>query len=720
VLHLDPILPPLLLIPLFVVLFYLDWRHLRERSRLAQTSRILLWVILAILVARPSQVAISEVVDRARLYFVEDVSDSMAVRDVDDNTSRADAVALARRNNQTVIAGLSQHFDVHERHLGRTTASPGSGLATDATALGDALSMLADQAAGTRVAGIVLLTDGRQNTGTPPEIAAARLAALDVPIHAVQVGRDQLADDVVDAVILDLQAPLTTEVASNAAITITGTTRNLTGRKVTVLAAVNDAELQPVDAFTPATGESNYRHTFTMPMPEEAGFHTLTVALQSEGQEITPLNNRMSTPFRTRDDAIRILLLEGTLRAEFKFLRRLLEDNDAFSPTIAPPFLLASPAGKSFLEELKLNRYDVIILGDLSSDLLPTPVGEGILSLVRNRGAGLFVLGGPRNLEPEQWRSHPLSPALPFVFSAGAKKPRTQSFSPKPPAPPPNHFLTLAITEPAYARVWELPPLRGLRNVAIAPTPLGTTLLVDQSNRPLVVSGDFGTGRVLATLHDASWNWQTEDDPAPAFHREFFTRGIYYLASREDAMNSRLSISAGRSRIRLGSPLQIRGDLLGTDGGPVDDAAVQLRLRHLDDGDELSLPMTADQGRYLASISPVKPGPYTIQATAPASDLPLVSNELRIIVYDDRIEDRNVLAAPEVLSKLATDTGGTYRQLNELPELLAFLPSRARTVTIRKTESSRNLWDTLPLFLLLLAAATIHWLPPRKNTRAET
>ena len=180
-------------------------------------------------------------------------------------------------------------------------------------------------------------------------------------------------------------------------------------------------------------------------------------------------------------------------------------------------------------------------------------------------------------------------------------------------------------------------------------------------------------------------------------------------------MNSRLSISAGRSRMRLGSPLQIRGDFLGTDGGPVSDATIQLSLRNLEDGDEVTIPMTADQGRYFASASPSKPGLYAIQATSPTADRPLVSNELRIVVYDDRIEDRNVLAAPEILSSIASETGGTYRQLAALPELLAYLPSRARTVTIRKTESSRTLWDTLPLFLLLLAAASIHWLPPRKK-----
>ena len=186
------------------------------RSRAARLLPLLWLPVLALLIvslARPQMVirettVLTKAID---LMIALDLSTSMLAEDSTRGGTRKNRLAVAKE----VVADFLQKRSGDRIGLIAFAARPypaapltldhiwlkGAverlqvGLIEDGTAVGDgllaALNRLRDKPAGSRA--VILITDGRNNTGTAPDQAAAAAAALGIRVHTVGIGSTAMA-----------------------------------------------------------------------------------------------------------------------------------------------------------------------------------------------------------------------------------------------------------------------------------------------------------------------------------------------------------------------------------------------------------------------------------------------------------------------------------------------------------------------------------------------
>jgi uncharacterized membrane protein len=717
-LDLNPILP----LPMLVMLWgvaatvALVW----SATLLPNESRSTRWLLLGLrtavfvlvlaVAARPDWESIEEIVEKSRLYVLRDASDSMEMRDMPNQQNRIEAIDSALRQNAAAMQQLADSFDMESLEFARSL--PAQTERTDGTALGDAILHISDQALGARVSGIIVLSDGVNNTGANLRDAAMKLQSRGVPVHAVIVGRAEFGHGQVDALLLDIDSPAAIDKGRSMQVTLEGVWRGLDGRESRIDCLI-DGQVVATETVTPSGNDNQFRHQINVPIEQDAGFHKLTVALQVHDGEVSPQNNQLSAWFKVKEDGIQVLLLDTALRPEFKFLRRFLETREGITVTAKSPFWLRTAEGKAFLAQLDVPGYDVFLLGDLQRDTLGEPTWLALHNVIRNRGAGLLVIGGPHTMVPGPWAGNSIEPALPMEMKSG--KPKVESFTMSVPPDATGHFLArpFAVTDNTspIAGIAML----GLRNPSVEAKAATEVILADDAGQPVLGVGGYYRGRCGMLLSDCLWNWVIESPETRALYDQFWTRMIYWLASREDGLNANLSIMLGKNRFAVGSNIPVTGDLLDAENLPVIDANVTLKLSDLNSDASEDALMFFESGRYGTVLRPTKPGHYSLRAETELNGETLLSNELRVTVFAPRIEERTASADAAAMADLAGRTGGESMPLAELPGLLKRLPAQAKTVRLRKTTRSEPLWDNAWVLLAALALLSVEWIVRRKS-----
>lgn len=714
--RINPILPwPLLLA--WVVIG--AWWNLRLYQRTlpatrykfsVQTLRLVLWAFLFALTLRPVIRTTVQAEEKSRLYLVRDVSDSMQIQDMPASQTRAEAVTRKLQESET--RKLASAYDLIRLEMGRTCAPAVMPADRHSTAIGDALSHIAAQSSGRRVNSILLLSDGRNNSGHSLRAVAEKLKQRKIPVHCVLVGNTQFGKNWSDALLTDLRCPPTIAPENNLPVLVQGIWRGLAGHPCQIEFII-DGQTKKKEILTPEQKETPFSQRFDLPLNGlAAGFHRLDVQLHGNRHEVTPANNQMRTFFKIRKSGIQVLYLEGVIRPEFKFLRRFLERLQGFDVTIKSPFWLQSAAGKKFLQSLQLRKYEVFLIGDIWRPMLADHQWDAIRRIVRNRGAGLLVLGGTLNLDPFFWRQNPLYICLPARIGTGT--PKTEPFTIRPAAGKENHFLCAPFLTKNGNQAAPL-PVQGLRTAGLQPRPFGSVLLQDEKQRPILCTGEYFLGRTAVMGTDCTWNWITANgDAGRKLYRQFWTRMLYYLAKKEENLNTILSISTDRTRYQLGNRILITGDILDKNNRPVLNARINLQIRDLDSNNIREVVFTQQDDRYTATIRPDRAGDYSLRATTLINQQKTSSNELRLHLFAERKENREILANPVLMKDLAARTGGQFLMLPELNRLLAKLAKNTDRLTVRRTLSETPLWDKWWILALGILLFSSEWTLRRK------
>ena len=191
-------------------------------------------------------------------------------------------------------------------------------------------------------------------------------------------------------------------------------------------------------------------------------------------------------------------------------------------------------------DRFKPGKYDVYLLGDIDSTAFQ---GDELANLAKcvGRGAGLMMLGGFQSFGPGGYGQTPLANVLPVGMDRLERQQpdeplRTDLHWPGPLRMQPTalglmHFaLMLAGNRQENAALWaKLPPLEGANKFHdLAP---GAVVLADAgSDKPLLVTHNFGDGRVLAFAGDSTWHWWMQGYES-AFKR-FWRQVVLWLARK--------------------------------------------------------------------------------------------------------------------------------------------------------------------------------------------
>jgi hypothetical protein len=531
---------------------------------------------------------------------------------------------------------------------------------------------------------VVLLSDGRDLSETSLQTVSQIATREQVPISSGAVGSLNEPSDVVKvrvrlAVRLPQPGEIKVQLKHGTELLAEETVSSFAPRKI----AVSGSE-RPLSVEGSGTVETVLAFT-----PEEIGRFRYTVAVTAAPGEIFPQrNNVQDVVVHVRREKIRILLVDWKPRWETRFalniFRRLdfVELNDII--------LIVSEDGKLQRGAVKgtwpqddatMQLYDIVVLGDLPSDVLTDGEWDSLRRFVQEDGKTLLLLGsgaatldalgvGPYFLAGASSPSHLMVLSNMCVTRAGASHPLTQALG-----------EDLSWDPESEIADWhpELQPL----------------LLAAPGESPIVSTRYIGAGKTAYLGTDQFW--KRFNPTALTAHGALYVNSVSWAVDGDSLEPDRAT-----AQLLLDTPwVTTRETLQIWVGHPPDDAKLE----------------AVSQGKVVATV-PVEPvHRASVLGRAVFSSLPAGEVEIRMAEMDD-VEPRKVQVLeryPELhflarnddlLTSLAADTGGQYGWFTDVANLISHVEPKS---LIEKQETIYRLWDARIVFGLILLGLTVEW-----------
>jgi len=737
-----------LLIALVLWVYHRENAPRKRRILLASLRMALLGLLLALL-NRPMATLVDTRAEASVLAVLIDDSASMAVPDIPtaggDNVSRLNAVQ--RLLDAPLLQELAARHTLRFYHFSSSSQplplpastqpaiSPSEGAAAAAaiaalrpdgqnTRLAASVRQVAQELQGQRVAGIVVLSDGRD---VPPAAAIdlSPLAASSMRLFAIPVGSEKPLRNIAITRAAMQEVVFQGDLASiHLQLTASGIQP---GEKTTV--SVKDARTgetlsgdnaQPAQReFALATGEIETDIAFKA---ENIGPQDVLVEVKAIPGELTAEDNARRLQASVLDARIAVLYVEGYPRWEYRYLRNQLTrdktiDISCLLTSADPGFAQEGDKPIRYFPQTldQLLEYDVVLLGDVDPRNFSDAAMQMLQEFVMKKGGGLAMIAGPR-WSPQAYRNTPIETLLPVDISATRTAPSMSPFrpviTPEGEASPIFRFFGDTEVNRKYIRD-DLPPLYWFAAGATVRSGVGevlaehpTELASDGHKAPLLVAGRPGAGRSLYSAIDESWRWRYYT--GESVFDTYWVQQVRYLARGRKVGQRRISLASVRNVYELGEQ-------------------TRLNLRVLDDSLAASLPDTVsaeilDATGRLLQTAPLtrQPGQRDLFSVAlPAQHvghftarLPSIAPnvdaaEIPFEVISPRLELSDVRLARPALAQLAAETDGRVVELPDARRQLLSIPSAGRLVPIA---TARPIWSSPILLALLATLLATEWL----------
>jgi hypothetical protein len=503
---------------------------------------------------------------------------------------------------------------------------------TDGTRLFSALSATLADVPPDRVAGAIMITDGRVHD-VPADAAALGFAA---PLHALITGHK----DEIDRRVVLTQTPRFGIVGQSQTI---GFRVEDQGAKVgsAQITVRRDGEVLEQRAVAVGTDVK-----VSVPIPH-AGQNIVEVEASPLEGELTQVNNRAVISIDGVRDKLRVLLVSGEPHAGERTWRNLLKSDasvDLVHFTILRPpekqdgtpinelSLIAFPTRELFQQ--KISEFQLIIFDRYARQgVLPMIYFDNIAKYVRDGGA-VLIAAGPDYASPTSiWRT-PLDAILPAEPSGDVTE---QPFRPSLTEAGKRHPVTRGLegsasNPPQWSQWFRLVDTK--RNN-------GTSVMQGPDGKPLLVLAHEGEGRVALLLSDHIWLWARGYEGGGP-HLDLLRRLSHWLMKQPELEEEALR-------------LIVKGH----------DITVQ-RQTMADSINEVTLTSPTGAARTL-TLQPVEPGLWRAEVTANelglwrATDGKLTA--LANVGPANPREFAQVTSTTEVLRALIAATGGDARRL---------------------------------------------------------
>ena len=563
------------------------------------------------------------------------VVDKSPSQNFGDRARQTDAARAAILERLSRIPGL----DVRVIEAGQSDGE------TDGTRLFSALgSALADVPAD-RIAGAIMITDGRVHD-VPADAGVLGFAA---PVHALITG----SKDERDRRVVLIAAPRFGIVGQSQTITYRVEDQGAAQAKaeVTVRRDGDVVEKRIVPVGRPRQVDIAISH---------AGANIVEIEAAALHDELTTVNNRAVVSIDGVRDKLRVLLVSGEPNAGERTWRNLLKSDasvDLVHFTILRPpekqdgtpinelSLIAFPTRELFQQ--KIGEFQLIIFDRYAHQgVLPIMYFDNITRYVRDGGA-VLVAAGPDYASPTSiWRT-PLDAILPAAPSGSVTE---RGFHARLTELGKRHPVTRDLegsdSDPPHWSHWFR--LVDSRNAA------GTAVMQGPDNKPLLILSREGEGRVALLLSDQLWLWARGFEGGGP-HLDLLRRLSHWLMKEPDLEEEALRLSAG------GHTLLVRRQTMAEEVA------------------EVTLTSPSGSTRTL-KLAPIEPGVW--QGSIPAKELGLwraTDGKLNALVSIGPANPREfaeVTSTTEVLQPIAAATGGDARRLDNgggvtVPRILA-------------------------------------------------
>lgn len=712
--------------------------------------RTLLLIAVLVLAAGPQLVRQPERLERDWVVVLVDRSRSMRIADVPGASDRITREAQLRASIQgawPVLEDLSKRrnvlwlgFDGGAYPL-RTSGEGPINLGEPEgrrTAVGRALEQALQQVAARPVSGIVLLSDGRSADQTPRAVVR-RLESEQIPVFTVPLGS---AEPLTDFAVARAEAPSVAFVLDvvPVAVEIVSSGEDRGGPLPARVDLVDDAtglvlDSHRLDDANRAAGQPA-RLTLAS-KPDTAGKTNWSVRLVPDAPDLSSENNRAEVLVELVDRPIRVVYFDGYPRWEQRYVKYLLIREKSVR---SAALMLASD--KQFIQEGSeplaaiptspgdWSSIDVVIMGDVRSELFSDEQLKQLKEHVALRGAGLLWIGGPA-ATPGSYRGRPLADLLPFTLDPGTTGSGISVWSePVTAAPTPaaTRLGLLALGETASDgwpqelsdpnMGWSV--LRWAQRIspsllkpaaealAIAVPPAGAA-----DATPLVVTMRYGAGRVVYVATDETWRWRY--GRGETLPERFWLPLIRFLARDSLARSGKPALlEASPERGLLDQPVRVSLRLLDqsliearTAGAPVSARATRERAGDGSAQTPIVLKLARDSAdTFSTTFLAAEPGEYRIELTDSLLAGLDLSARVDIAAPDDEL--RRPQTDHGALGALADATGGRVLPPDRLGDVAGLLPNRE--LRILGTPEVQTLWDRAVVLVFVMFLLTVEWL----------
>jgi len=656
------------------------------------------------------------------------------------NISRLTVVSAAlnvQQNGKTFLETLKEKHDVRFYTFSRSVSSSGddnkplnpekleaSNKRGGETRIGDCLRAGLKELRGQPLAGVVIISDGRQNAGEDAVQAAQLCKTQRVPLFTVGVGdpsepKDfEISVDGPDAILPDDPTDVTPMIRFKGYTGIDSIKVTMkSGEKVI---ATEDVKL----------GKPGEKINVSMRIKEsKPGKYTYVFSIPEHPGELRTDNNSTTYNFQVIDKKVKVLFVEGQdlPRWEYRYLKNALRRDhttevDVLLATSDGSFLWDGTEGKSPLDQFPINKkqisdYDVLIFGDVNPSIFTTEQVNLVRDFVRE-GGGFIMIAGER-YAPSEYGQGTWYEMLPVVPTRGYQAP-AEGFQEAFPVEltvdgKKQPWTHLDAEENANREVWEnLPKLywyfpikRKKENaVTIAVHPYDKDEL--GGKMPLIVTMQYGSGKTMFIGVDSLWRWRRS--VGDKYHYRFYNQAIRHLSmAKRLGGQKRFYLGIDRNAVAIGDRLVVSAIVKDEN---LKESTVEKVLAYgkTSKGEDFTVELSRlhdRPGHYEGNYFPAMTGDYSLWLRD-ESQPELRQSEISFKAEKPQLEFENPRLDKELLENIARagGDGGAYFEIDKLNDI----PAKITPIKLEiPRETAINLWDNWFVFGLFTVLITLEW-----------
>ncbi|HEV8131350.1 MAG TPA: glutamine amidotransferase [Acidobacteriota bacterium] len=694
-------------------------RQAIHRRTLLFAVRLGIVLVVLLMLAGPS-VVISEINPREnRLAILVDGSLSMQIQD--SGKKRAQQVQDLLQPNGPFTRRAASKFQIDyyrfadraaPQTLQQILGDPSDGKNTN---LESALGHVAQEMAHLPLAGIVLISDGADNSSRQLNAVVQKLRSQKIPIHTVGVGKERLDNDVE---LLHVSVPRRLVPESMCTALLSLRNRGFGGQKARV--EVRDGETL-IQTREITLQFENADQTVELPFSiSGTGVKNLKFSVQTLPGDLLPQNNWRRTIMEVRDAQPKILYVEGEPRWEYKFLRMAVS-GDRF---LRLETLLRTAKQKFYRQGIEsedtlaagfpsqaedLFQYHGLILGTVESSFFTYHQLEMIRDFVGKRGGGFLMIGGKRSFGEGKYQNTPVEEILPVrLLALGSSDYREAAVRPElTPQARSQGILTLAPSDTESAKLWKVVPPLDDFHALTEPKPAAMVLATAGSGARapvLVATQRYGRGQAMVLTSGSSWLWQMQMDVRDRSHETFWRQLLRWMVHD---VPGQISITPDKAEYVAGESAQVRAEIFDKN---YDKAShVDPVLAVIDpSGKARNYPMEwtgREGGVYSSEFSVDQEGVYQLKVET-AIDGTAAKEQTFFLTSGSNLEFHEAGQHVDLLKGLAEQTGGRYypiEKAGDLPDEIIYQSGKSSRLQVK------DLWDAPIFYFLIVGLLGVEW-----------
>ena len=696
--------------------------------------RLGLVAILVFILFRPTLILTSVVPQRNFVGILIDDSQSMRITD-QDGVARSDFVqATFGSEGSELLTALQEKFTLRffrfSRDVSRLNDMADLSYSGTATNLGNAMVRAKEELAGVPISGLVVFSDGADNSGEVLAESLLPLQAAGIPVYTVGLGEEELTPDVQ---ISRVEMPRTVLAGTSLVVDVIVSHRGYSGRTVQLVVEDTGLLLASEDVTFERDGEPVVARVRIQ--AQDAGPRLLRFRVSIQPGERVTENNVRDVLVNVVSDAEKILYFEGEPRWEVKFLRRAVSEDENLQVV-----LLQRTAEGKFLrldvdnaEELaagfpktreELFRYRALILGSVEASFFTHDQLDMIADFVSRRGGGLLFLGGRNAFAEGGYQGTRLAEVLPVFLddelSSGVGPYFDELF-----ITPTRAGLTHPATQlgadnsEAVVERWEALPSVTTLNPITRLKPGATGLLTggteeDRERQVVLAFHRYGRGKVIVLPIQDSWIWQMHADiPLEDQTHETFWRQL--LRWLTDGVPEQVGAQSERELVEPGQPVNLLVEVGDSAYAEVNNANVVAVVRD-PSGDSMTITLDWDveqDGQYGGRFLTTSPGLYEVSILASRGGDTIGTAVTYVEAAPSADEYFDASMRGTTLRRVADQTGGLFYTPENVATLAEDISFTGAGVTLTE---ERDLWDMPILLFLVLGLMAGEWGYRRKRS----